>query len=357
MSVKDTSKIALVGLGMVSGTYVDALNNMGDDAELVGVLSSRPESAANFIEKHFADTDRAKPIIYDNAEDIAADDSVDFVLLTTPPDTRKEFIDLFAKAGKPVLMEKPIERTLAAATELCEICEASDVPLGIMLQHRARPSAQALQQIVSSGKTGALRAVEISVPWWREQSYYDQPGRGTYARDGGGVMISQAIHTLDLALQFTGPVEDVVALTATTGFHEMEAEDFISAGLRFTNGAVGSVLGSTASYPGRTEEIILHYENVSATLKSSLLILDWHNAPSETIGEEASTGAGADPMAFTSDWHRFMIENFRSALQEGTDLLAPARSALGVHALISALEKSGKEGQRVTVASTQKLDS
>jgi len=331
MSEEDTSKVALVGLGMVSGTYVDALKNMGEDAELIGVLSSRPESASNFLQKHFANSDKAKPIIYDNAAAIAADDAVDFVLLTTPPDARKEFIKLFAKAGKPVLMEKPIERSLAAATELCEICESNNVPLGIMLQHRARPSAHALRKLVDEGNTGALRAVEISVPWWREQRYYDQPGRGSYARDGGGVMISQAIHTLDLALQFTGPVEDVVALTATTEFHEMEAEDFVSAGLRFTSGAVGSVLGSTASYPGRTEEIILHYEQVSATLKSSLLILDWHNG---------------------TDWHRFMIENFRSALLEGADLLAPARSALGVHALISALEESGRTGQRATVTST-----
>jgi len=357
MHQMSTSSVALVGLGMVSGTYIDALNHMVEEVQLKGVLSSSPESAASFIEKHFPKSNQTTPIVYQDAAAIAADNSIDFVLLTTPPDARKEFIDLFARAGKPVLMEKPIERSLQAATELCEICEASNIQLGIMLQHRARPSVQALQKIIKEGNTGPLLAAEISVPWWREQSYYDQAGRGSYARDGGGVMISQAIHTLDLALQFTGPVKDAIALTASTGFHNMESEDFVSGGLRFANGAVGSVLGSTASYPGRTEEIILHYKNVSATLKSSLLILNWHNAPSETIGEEASTGAGADPMAFTSDWHRFMIENFKSSLQDGTALLAPARSALSVHALISALEESGREGQRVAVQSTHLNDS
>ena len=349
MSTQSTSNTALIGLGMVSATYVDALRNIGESINLKGVLSSHPESAQTFIEKHYSETKQSKPFIYQNVDEIAEDPTIDFVLLTTPPDARKDLVSTLARAGKPILMEKPIERTLTAATSLCEICEANDVPLGIMLQHRARPSAQALRHLVNTDTTGPLYAVEVHVPWWREQAYYNQPGRGSYARDGGGVMISQAIHTLDLALQFTGSVEDVIALTATTGFHNMEAEDFVSGGLRFANGAVGSILGSTASYPGRTEEIVLHYEKLSATLKSSLLILDWHDAPSETIGEQASTGAGADPMAFTSDWHRFMIENFTSTLHGEGELLAPARSALSVHALIDALERSGQSGHRETV--------
>jgi predicted dehydrogenase len=349
MSAQQKSHVALVGLGMVSGTYVDALSNMGESIGLKGVLSSRRKTAESFIQQHYKNTQSSPPQIYQNVDAIAADPDIDFVLLTTPPDAREEFVATLAEAGKPILMEKPIERTLSAATKLCDLCEAKDVPLGIMLQHRARPSAKALNEIISEGATGPLYAVEITVPWWREQNYYDQPGRGSYARDGGGVMISQAIHTLDLALQFTGPVEDVIALTATTGFHNMEAEDFVSGGLRFATGAVGSVFSSTASYPGRTEKIVLHFKNVSATLQSSLLNLDWHNAPSQTIGETAASGAGADPMAFTSDWHRYMIENFIDTLHGNDTLLAPARSALEVHALIDALERSGRNGRKETV--------
>lgn len=351
MSVKQSSQVALVGLGMVSGTYVDALSNMGGSIRLKGVLSSRTQTAEAFILKHYADAQSTAPEIYSSTSAIAADPDIDFVLLTTPPDAREEIVETLVQAGKPVLMEKPIERTLDAAIKLSELCEKNSIPLGIMLQHRARPSAKALHDIIKEGGIGSLLAAEISVPWWREQSYYDQPGRGSYSRDGGGVLISQAIHTLDLALQFTGPVDDVIALTATSGFHTMEAEDFVSGGLRFTNGAVGSVFSSTASYPGRTEKIVLHYENVSATLQSALLELDWHNAPSQTIGESAATGAGADPMAFTSDWHRFMIENFVDALQGTSELIAPARSALGVHALIDALERSGRNGCRESVRS------
>lgn len=343
--------VALIGLGMVSETYVDAIANIGPRIHLKGILSSRIDTAEKFVQKHYVNSE-APPLIYDSVETVAADPDIDFVLLTTPPNAREELLIKLAKAGKPVLMEKPIERTLETATKLCDICEVADVSVGIMLQHRARPSARALAELVQHGDTGSLNAVEITVPWWREQSYYDEPGRGSYARDGGGVMISQAIHTLDLALQFTAPVTDVIALTATTGFHSMEAEDFVSAGLRFANGAVGSVFCSTASYPGRTEKIILHYKNVSITVESSLLLLEWQDGRTETIGETAGSGAGADPMAFTSDWHRFMIENFMSVLAGDAELLASGRSALAVHALIDALERSGRTGQRESVSET-----
>jgi len=216
MSAQQTSNVALIGLGMVSRTYVDALSSMGSRIQIKGVLSSSASSAQKFIQTHYANAAQASPILYADVDAIAADDSISFVLLTTPPNAREALVSTLAKAGKPILMEKPIERSADAATKLCEICETHDVPLGIMLQHRARPSAQALHKIVDEDTTGPLRAIEISVPWWREQDYYDEPGRGSYERDGGGVLISQAIHTLDLALQFTGPVEDVIALTATS---------------------------------------------------------------------------------------------------------------------------------------------
>jgi len=333
---------------MVSGIYVDALAKIGKTIKLKGVLSAHQSTADAFVKNYFSNASEP-PIVYSNVASIAADPTIDFVIVTTPPNARKALIQELTAAGKPILMEKPIERDLEAATELCTLCESSGVPLGIVLQHRARPSVKALNELIESGETGPLQSAEIIVPWWREQSYYDEPGRGTFERDGGGVMINQAIHTLDLALQFTGPVNDVIALTTTTQSHTMETEDFVCAGLQFTNGAAGSFFCSTASYPGRAENIILHYENVSATLESSLLILNWRDGRSTTLGEAVASGAGANPMAFTSDWHRFMIENFMSALAGKEKILATARSALSVHALIKALEKSGRSGQREAV--------
>ncbi len=338
--------VALIGFGMVGPTYAAALEALAGRVRLAGVLGRSPASGEAFLGKH-AGLGAAR--VYGSVQEIAADSSLDFAILTTPPDARVEIVAALAEAGKPILMEKPVERSLAAAKEICAICADAGVPLGIVLQHRASPAARALRTRLSEDDLGALQAVEISVPWWRDQEYYDAPGRGSYARDGGGVMITQAIHVMDLALQFTGPVAEVTALCATTGLHRMEAEDFVSAGLRFACGAVGTLLASTASRPGRAEEIALHYDAASIRLQRGLLQFDGADGSSEVIGAAAAAGSGADPMAFAADLHRAVIADFAACLDSGAEPLASGRSALPVHALIEAVERSGRSGARVSV--------
>ena len=335
-------KAALIGLGMVSKTYADAI--AGSDAVTLGPVFARsPASRTDFLAAHPDLGAHAA----DSLKDIAEDASVDFAILTTPPDARAKIVESLARAGKPILMEKPVERTLPAATRIVETCERSGVPLGIMLQHRARPVAEGLAARMQS--LGPLVAAEVNVPWWRPQAYYDEPGRGTYARDGGGVLISQAIHALDLMLTLTGPVADVTAMCATTAHHRMEAEDFVAAGLQFANGAVGQLFATTAGFPGAGETITLHCRDASARLGAGILNIDWTDGRSESSGESVSSGAGADPMAFTSDWHRLVIEDFAEAVNAGRPPLVPGRSALAVHALIEAIERSGRTGMRVEV--------
>lgn len=338
---------ALIGLGMVSATYAAALADLAGQVRLTGVYARDAGARAEWGAR-YPDLPGARRG-YDSLDAIAADPAVDFVILTTPPNARAEIVATMAQAGKHILMEKPVERTLAAATALCEVAEGAGVTLGIVLQHRARPAAQALAARAAAGDLGSLLAVEVAVPWWRDQSYYDAPGRGSYARDGGGVLISQAIHTLDLMLSLTGPVAEVTAMTATTGFHRMEAEDFVSAGLRFANGAAGTLFASTAAYPGRAEGIVLHYRDASAQLLSNRLRIDWQDGRVEEAGHDMATGAGADPMAFTADWHRDVIADFAQAITQGRPPLVPGRVALGVHRLIAAIEKSGRSKACVTL--------
>ncbi|MGY9011214.1 MAG: Gfo/Idh/MocA family protein [Rhodobacterales bacterium] len=331
-------RAALIGLGMVSRTYGDALRN----SKTVSLASAYARSAGS-LAAFLRDWPDLGATAAESIDQIAASD-VDFVILTTPPNARTDIIDVLARTGKPILMEKPVERTLENAMALVETCEAANVPLGIVLQHRARPVVSDLRRIMPT--LGALQAVEVNVPWWRDQSYYDELGRGSYDRDGGGVLISQAIHTLDLMLSLTGPVAEVAAMASTTGFHQMEAEDFVTAGLRFDNGAVGQLFATTASFPGRGETITLHFQNGSAHLDAGFLRIDRVDGTSEVIGQAATSGAGADPMAFTSDWHRFVIEDFADALLTNRPPLVTGRDALGVHRLIAALEHSARTGSR-----------
>jgi predicted dehydrogenase len=204
--------------------------------------------------------------------------------------------------------------------------------------------------LVTSGALGGLGLAEITVPWWREQSYYDEPGRGSYARDGGGVLISQAIHTIDLALSLAGPVAQVQAMMATTRFHQMESEDFATAGLRFANGAVGSLVASTASFPGGAETISLHFDKASVHLGSGVLTVRWRDGREEQFGATATTGGGADPMAFTHEWHQAIIEDFADALIEERAPVASGRAALAAHHLIDAIARSASEGRIMEVS-------
>ena len=249
-------------------------------------------------------------------------------------------------------MEKPVERDSARATRVIETLEAAGLPCGVTLQHRMRGAAMALKDRLATGDLGGIGTVDVRVPWWRDQSYYDAPGRGTYARDGGGVLLTQAIHTLDLMLHLCGPVTAVQAMTATSRLHAMEAEDFATAGLVFADGALGSVMASTAQFPGAAEEIVISAEHGTARLMGDSLTIHRRDGSTEEIAGAAETGGGADPMAFTHGWHQAVIEDFAAALSEARAPAITGRSALAVHRLIDAIARSSAEGRRVDLEHT-----
>lgn len=337
----------LIGAGMVARTHVAACLDAPGHVTLRGICSRSPAPAQAIIDEV---SDRATLALYPDLTAVAEDPEVDVAIIVTPPNARADLIAPLVQAGKPILLEKPVARTLAEAKAIVAMCDTGHIPLGIVFQHRMRAASIKAADLVARGTLGALGLVEITVPWWRAQSYYDEPGRGTYARDGGGVLISQAIHTLDLALSLTGPVAEVQAMAATSRFHRMEAEDFATAGLRFANGAVGSMVASTASFPGGAETITLHFDQASLHLGSGVLTASWRDGRVERFGDTAATGGGADPMAFTHDWHQGIIEDFVDALRQGRAPAASGADALAAHALIDAIETSARDGRITEVA-------
>jgi predicted dehydrogenase len=332
--------IGIVGLGMVADVHARALAELGAEVEVRGVFSPSPERRAAFAARHGLPAAAS-------LEALLADPRLDALLLLTPPDARRPIVEAAAGAGKHVLAEKPLERTAVAAAEIVEICEEAGVTLGVVLQHRMRAASRALAALAGSGELGALAAVQVALPWWRPQAYYDAPGRGTYARDGGGVLITQAIHTLDLMLSVTGPVAEVAAIAGTTPLHRMEAEDFVGAGLRFAGGALGALVATTAAFPGGPESLTLGFEQGSARLEGGTLTVSRADGTTETVGAASGTGGGADPMAFPHDWHRDVIADFAEAVRTGRPPAVPGRAALEVHRLIDALARSAREGRAV----------
>jgi predicted dehydrogenase len=334
--------IGIVGTGMVAATHGRALTDLKDRVSVRGVFSPNAERRTAFATQFSWPT-------ADSFEAILDDPTVDAVLVLTPPDTRAELVTAAARRGKHVLTEKPLGRDAAEARGIVEACEAAGVTLGVVFQNRFRAASEALRRLIAENALGPVVAVRIAVPWWRPQSYYDQPGRGTYARDGGGVLINQAIHTLDLTLSFTGPVAEVSAIAGTTALHRMEAEDFVAGGLRFANGAMGALVATTAAYPGGTESIAIDFEKAAALLEGGVLTLTRHDGSIESVGDASGTGGGSDPMAFPHDWHRDLIADFVDAVRAGRAPRVTGRTALQVHELIDALVRSASERRAVAL--------
>ena len=342
--------VLLIGMGMVAQTHIFALRDNGAGARLDAVLGRDAERTKAFCVKVSETLGYEVAAVTDMRDALAR--SPDMALLITPPDARVDYARALANAGVPTLMEKPVERDLDGAKGVIAAFDDHNVPLGLCFQHRTRAAAQTLKARLASGSLGDVVHVEARVPWWRDQNYYDAPGRGTYDRDGGGVMINQAIHTLDLTLWLVGPVARVQALMRKSPLHEMEAEDIAAGLLHLHSGASGVLTATTAAYPGHVESIAITTTKGQVLLQGDHLQIDLISGQSETIAPEASggTGGGADPMAFTHAWHQGVIEDFVDAVALARQPLAPPHEALHVHAVIDAMERAARSGHMTEVS-------
>ncbi|WP_424934412.1 Gfo/Idh/MocA family protein [Amaricoccus macauensis] len=332
--------VALIGAGMIAKTHVAALSEARDTLQLRTVVSRRPERAHYLAEFYEGEA----PEFSSDLSAVAADPTIPLAIVATPPSVRKEVIEELAKSGTHVLLEKPVGRNPEEALEVVEICEREGVMLGVLFQHRMRAPSLAAARHVASGVLGKLGLVEIAVPLWRDQSYYDELGRGTYARDGGGVMITNAIHSIDLALSLTGPVKQVQAMTATTLLHRMEAEDFAVAGLTFACGAAGSFVASTAMFPHRTEVIRLHFEHASLKLDKEALEISWRDGRTVIEAKDEAPRKVNPLSGGKHEWHQAVIEDFAEAIRLGRKPMVTGREALVSHQLITAIENSSRSG-------------
>lgn len=337
--------VALIGAGMIAQTHVSALSSARKRVWLEAIVSQSPNRAEHLAEFYAGDT----PVFTSELSVVLENPDVQVVIVATPPSVRIELIEALAQAGKHILLEKPVARTVDEAVQVVEICERARVMLGVVFQHRMRASSKAAARHIESGALGALGVVEIAVPLWRDQSYYDALGRGTYSRDGGGVLITQAIHTIDLALSLVGPVASVQAMTATTRLHTMESEDFAVAGLRFFSGAVGSLVASTAMFPHRRESITLHFEYGSLFLSDGPMTISWRNGRIEQEPAVKVSEGEDGPVIAKHELHQAVIEDFIDAVRLNRQPIANGCTALNSHRLIEAIEASSRSGKPVSV--------
>jgi predicted dehydrogenase len=338
-------RIAIIGLGMAVTPHAKSLVDLKDRVEVVAAFSPSAARRAAFAEKF------AFPAA-DNLDAILGDKSIDCVEILTPPNTHLDLVRKCAEAGKHILLEKPLEITTERSLALVEAARKAGVTLGVMLQHRFRPAALKLREMLRAGELGKIVNCSTTIRLWRPQSYYDVEGRGTKARDGGGVLITQGIHTLDLMLSLAGPIAEVRGYAMTSSVHRMETEDLVAAAVKYESGAIGTIDATTAAYPGFAERIEIVGEKATASLVGSDLVVAHHDGRvTEMKTEYGGGGTGADPMAFPNDWHRAAIADFLDAIDEKRAPMISGQEALKVHRLIDALLGAGKTGGTVRVKS------
>lgn len=321
------SRIAIVGAGLAAAPHALALKELTDEVEVACVVGRSRERLEAFAQTHGFPSGPS-------LDDALSDTSIDAVLILTPPNTHLDLVEKAAAAHKHVLLEKPLEISTDRAEDLVAMCADAGVQLGIVFQNRFRPAVQQLAALVKAGELGKLAYAGIDMRWWRPQTYYDEPGRGTYARDGGGVLMTQAIHTLDILMWLAGGVTSVIAMPATTRMHAMEAEDFVAAGLTFESGATGHVLATTAAFPGFPERIEFVGSKASAILNGGHLQVFYQDGRTDEFHDPASTGFGARPMDFSHAAHRELLHDFVKAIRENRRPSVTGADALRVQKLI-----------------------
>jgi len=349
----------IVGCGVIAPTHARAVAAL-PNAHLVAVTDVNQGKAKALADAHGA------AWVADLGALLARPD-IDVVSVCVPSGLHAEVGVQAAQAGKHLVIEKPIDVTVAAADRLLGAVTKADVQLTVISQHRFDAGVRRLRELIQAGRLGRLTLGEAAVKWYRSQDYYDSGDwRGTWALDGGGALMNQGIHYLDLLCWIMGPVAEVTALCATQA-HEIEVEDVALALLRFQSGAVGLVQAATAVYPGFPERLEISGTAGTVVVEAGAIrsaeladergeVGAYGAAPGESAAATPGATAAADPAALADEAHRAQLADFLTALDCGGEPLVTGEQGRANLAVIQAVYESARLGRPVTPRSTPRSD-
>ena len=333
----------LVGYGLIGKVHAEVIRAIAG-ARLLAVCGRDLNRTADFAAR-FGSTG------YTDYDDFLKHPGLQVVGICTPNGTHAELGIRAAKAGKHVLVEKPIEIDLDRADRLIDACGNAGVKLGVIFQSRFLPAVQKIKRSIDDGKLGRLILGDAYVKWYRAPEYY-APGswHGTLSLDGGGALINQAIHTVDLLRWIMGPVEKIFAMKAALRYPQIEGEDTLVASLRFKNGALGVIEAATSAKPGFKRRLEISGERGTLILDGDTIscwAIDGETEEADT-GEQITDGS-SDPAAISNEGHRRQIEDMIKAVKEDRAPLIDGREGRKSLELVSALYKSAITGEPVNM--------
>lgn len=340
----------IVGCGMIANFHAKAIGDIRG-AKIAACFDSFPKSAQRFSKANGCPH-------YASLKDMLADPNVDIVTICTPSGAHMEPAVAAAKAGKHVIIEKPLEITLKRCDKIIEACEKNGVVCSAIFPSRFHESSQILKKAVEKNKFGRLAMADAYVKWFRTQEYYDSGAwRGTWELDGGGALMNQAIHSVDLLAWLMGDVESITAHTATLAHKRIAVEDVAVATLKFSNGALGTLEASTAAFPGYLKKIEIYGSAGSAVLEEEDIKV-WDFAK-ETKADKAllkrmagktKTGGGAaDPTAIGHHGHTEQFKDVIKAIKTGKQPAIDGPEGRRSVEIILAVYKAAETGKAISL--------
>lgn len=337
-------KIGIVGCGTIAGIHAQAIQE-AQNLELISVFSRTEKNACTMGERYNVRW-------HTDWHAFITDPELDAVSICTPSGNHLDYGEMAAHSGKHVIVEKPIEVTLERAKRLIRVCEENKVALAVIYQSRFIPEIKELKRKLDEQVIGKLCMGDAYIKWFRGQDYYDSGAwRGTLALDGGGVLINQAIHTIDLLQWFMGDVESIYGITGTLTHKRLEGEDNAVAVVKYKSGALGVIEGSTSIQPALPRSIGLHGENGTITLNGDdvkIIKADEKEPEKQEINSTAS-GASSPLAGFSIDPHRFQFEAIADAINEGREPPVSGKESLKSLAIVLAVYKSAKSNVSVNM--------
>lgn len=345
-----TTGFGIIGCGMIAKFHARAIADL-DNAKLVACYN-RTSPKADALAADFGGD------VYTDLEQMLARDDLDIVTICTPSGAHCEPTVAAARAGKHVIVEKPLDVTRERCQAMIDACAQAGVKLATIFPSRFHHSSQLMKQAVEQGRFGTLALGDAYVKWFRTQEYYDSGAwRGTWEMDGGGALMNQAIHSVDLLLWLMGPVVEVMAHTATLAHERIEVEDVATATLRFANGALGTIVATTAGFPGSLKRIELSGSQGTAILEEEDII-KWEFAKAqpqdaklraEMQGRTKTGGGAGDPAAIGHHAHTLLFRDFLEAIEQDRAPTIDGSEGMRSVELILAIYESAKTGTRVVL--------
>jgi len=347
-----TWNIAIVGAGVIADFHARAIGDL-PNGKLAGFFDLAGERAAQLAEKYHVKA-------YSSLEELLGDQGVEIVVIATPSGAHMETAIAAANAKKHVLCEKPLEITLKRVDAMIEAHKKAGTLLGGIFQSRFCEGLQPLRAAVKAGRFGTITYAGAYIPWWRADAYYTGSWHGTWKLDGGGALMNQSIHRIDLLCSLMPPVESVMAYTAHIAHPQIETEDTSVAAIRFQGGALGVIYGTTGSFPGLPMRL-----EISGTKGTAIYVDDslttWQfadEAPDDAqirakFGQVRAVGGSSDPKAIPYQNHTANYRAFLDALDSQSPFEINAEEAKKSIRLIRAIYRSARENRQILLTEVQ----